>query len=222
MPHAYHSEFGDYPHLCSASGEGVVGGIGEGRSSDEDGAEASQQEIGAVAVDPQAELSAQAAQPADGRFGPSETEVVDDHGGEQDQQEEATHALQLPHAHVFDIQAVRLIEAVGVLDLGTVAPVGRDRLRIECRADGDSGEEDAVAVQVGVVRGQHPQRPRLAGQADLEPTDLHCDASFPPCMVESDLQTQPQRSKRSWWTSASRLRWLTRMTNLACTCPNTY
>ena len=39
-----------------------------------------------------------------------------------------------------------------------------------------------------VVRGQHPQRPLLAGQADLEPTDLHRDG----------------RSRRAWWKATSR------------------
>jgi len=63
---------GDYPHLCPASGERVVGGIGEGGGGDKDGADAGEEEIGAVAVDPQAELARppcgrrRTAQPADG------------------------------------------------------------------------------------------------------------------------------------------------------------
>jgi len=133
-----------------------MGGISERGCSDEDGADASGEEIGATTVNLEAELAAQTAQPADGRFGPGEAEMVDEHGGEQDQQEEAAQRLQLRHAHVLDIQAVLLIEAIGVFDLEAVVSVGVGRLRVQGGADGDVGEEHEVAVQVGVMGDEQP------------------------------------------------------------------
>lgn len=49
---------GDYPHLCSTSREWIVGGVSEGRGGDEDGADAGEEEIRAIAVDAQAEFAA--------------------------------------------------------------------------------------------------------------------------------------------------------------------
>lgn len=56
-----------------------------------------------------------------------------------------------PKAHGFHVQAVLLVEAIGVLDLRAVVPIHVDGLAIGCRPEGDVGEQDEIAVQVGVV-----------------------------------------------------------------------
>lgn len=85
--------------------------------------------------------------------------------------------------------------AIGVFDLRAVAPVGVDGLGVGGRLDGDIRQQDEVAIQVGVVRAQRPQRPGLAGQAELEPADLDGDGAFAPGVLEGDLEAQAQRRR---------------------------
>lgn len=76
------SSAGNCPQLYPVSGKWVMGGMSESGCSDEDGSDPGQQEeVGAVAVD-------------------LEAEVVDEQSSEQNLQEEAAHALQLAHAPV--------------------------------------------------------------------------------------------------------------------------
>ena len=47
--------------------------------------------------------------------------VVDEQSGKQKQDEDAMHAFPGLHPHIFDIQSIFLVEAIGMFDLRTIA-----------------------------------------------------------------------------------------------------
>ena len=54
-------------------------------------------------------------------LGPGVSDMVHEESRKQDQDEDTAHTFQRLHPHVFDIQALFLIEAIGVCDLGPIA-----------------------------------------------------------------------------------------------------
>ena len=80
------------------------------------GRTAGEQNIGAVGIAGEAERAAQFAAPVDGLAGPGLIDAVHEQCGEQDQDRDAAHAFEGADAHVFDIEALFLVEAVGVFD----------------------------------------------------------------------------------------------------------
>ena len=72
-------------------------------------------------------------------------------------------------AHVLDIQAIFLIRAIGMLDVGTIAPFGVDGLCLVSGMDGHIGDQDQSPVEVRVVSDQNPQHVKRFREANLEP-----------------------------------------------------
>lgn len=92
--------------------------------------------------------------------------------GEQDQHEDAPHTFQRLHAHVFDIQAIFLVEAVCVFDLASMAPFGVHRFGIGRGVNGYVCDQDQVVTRDRVVCYQYPQLLLRLQQADLEPAQF--------------------------------------------------
>lgn len=181
---------GDYPQLRMSGRKRMMGGKGQRCGGDEDGTDAGQEDVGTVAVDPQAAFAAQAAQPADGVAGPSDAEVVDEERREQDEDEEPSHAFACLDTHILDIQAILLVEAVGMFDPRAVAPVGIDGVGVSSGTDGDRGEQHEVAIQVGVVGDEGPEEPCLPRQAQLEPADLDGHGALTPGVLEGHAHAE--------------------------------
>jgi hypothetical protein len=57
------------------------------------------------------------------RLRPGSADKGDAQRGEQNQDKEATHGFQQSHTHILDIQALFLLEAVGVFNLGAQLPL---------------------------------------------------------------------------------------------------
>ena len=135
-------------------------------------ADAGEQDVGAVSVGAQTELAPEAAQPEDGLLRPSVGDVVDKQGGEQDEHKDAAHAFDGLAAHVFDIEALFLVEAVGVFDMWAAAPLGVHLLRHFRGDQRDVGEQDNLAPVVRGVSDQRPESLLGGGQPQRQPTEL--------------------------------------------------
>lgn len=132
--------------------------------------DAAQQHVEAVTVIGEAQLTAELAQPQDGRLRPGLPNGADELSRQQNQAEEPPHTFECFHAHVFDVEALFLIEAITMLDQTALAPITvdlADRLGVGQR---DVGQQDQVMLSFGVVGHQHPQRLVRLGQANFEPT----------------------------------------------------
>jgi hypothetical protein len=135
----------------------VLSGESQRSRSNEDGADAGEQDIGAIQVRGEAEFAAQTAKPEDHAVRPSVSDPIHKQGCQEDQHEEATHPFDGLDAYVFDIQSSLLVKAIGVFDLRPVAPLGIHGLGLCGGVDRDVGKQDEIAVVVGVVGNQRPQ-----------------------------------------------------------------
>ena len=81
-------------------------------------------------------------------MGPDVSDMIYEQGSHENQHEDATHPFEGLHAHVFDVQPILLVKAIGVFDLRPVTPLSVHRLGICCGADGDVGKQDEIAVLV--------------------------------------------------------------------------
>ena len=104
----------------------MVLGESQGGRGDEDGADASKQDVRAIGVQGEIQLAPKVAKPKDSNSGPGFGHLVDEHGGQQHQKEEPTHSLHRVYRDVFDIQTALLVEAVEMLNLGTAAPASAE------------------------------------------------------------------------------------------------
>ena len=93
----------------------MLGSEGQRGRCEEYGAYASQENIGAIEVRGEAQFPTQMAKPQDHRLRPGVGDMVHKQSGEQDEHEDPPHALQGLHPHIFDIQAIFLVKAVGML-----------------------------------------------------------------------------------------------------------
>jgi len=84
-------------------------------------------------------------------------ELIDEQGRHENRREDATPPLEGLHTHVFDVQPILLVKAIGVFDLGPVAPLSTHALGLCGSTDRDAGEQDEIAVVVGVVGDQCPK-----------------------------------------------------------------
>lgn len=173
-----------------------MGSDGEGCQGCEDGADPGEQNIGAVEIRMPPQFAPEAAKPEDGPVGPRGVEAIDEQRGKQDEEEETVHPFQGVDADVFDAQAALLIEAIGVLDPQTETPVGVARDRVGFLHDGDVGEEDEVAIQLGIVDDQHPEEGGAAGQANREPPQADGDRADLTRVGEGDLEMHAQGGGR--------------------------
>lgn len=121
-------------------------GESERRGSEEDGTDAGQENIGTVEVRRETEFATQMAKPQDHRLRPCVSDVVHKQGSKQDEHEDPPHALQGLHPHVLDIQAIFLVEAVGVFDLGSVSPFSVYGSGVSGGVNGHIGEQDYVVT----------------------------------------------------------------------------
>ena len=164
--------------------------VADGGESDEDGADASEQDVRAVAVGGPAELTDQAAQPEDGLLRPGAVNVVDKEGCQQDEDEDPAHALQGVDAPIFDIQSLFLVEAVGVLNAGTAASLGVHLLGDLGVMDRDVGQQNDLALVVRVVSYDSPQTRVGVGQAQGQPAQTDGHPPHLVGMVEGHGETQ--------------------------------
>jgi len=153
----------------------VLSSEGQRGSSNEDSTDAGQKDIGTIKVRGEAEFAAQTAKPEDHAVGPGVSDTMHKQGCQEDHHEEATHPFDGLHAHIFDIQPILLVKAVGVLDARPVPPLGIHCLGLCGGTDRDVGEQDQIAVVVWVVGNQRPQQLLGVGQADHQPAqpDVH-------------------------------------------------
>ena len=167
-----------------------MAGIANGGQSDQDGGDAGEQNIGAVGVGGETELATQAAEPQDGLPGPGFVDEVYEQGGEQDQEKKAAHAFEAVDAHVFDIEALFLIEAVGVFDAWPAAPLGVDLFGVLAVGDGDVGQQNDLPMQVQVIGDQRPDA--LLGLEQPQGELAQADGGAPGFagMLEGDGQAQ--------------------------------
>lgn len=170
-----------------------MSGESERSRSDEDRADAGQQDIGAVQVRGKAELTTQAAEPEDRAARPGVSDVIDKQGSHQDQRKDATHPLEGLHTHVFDIQPSLLVKAIGMFDPGPVAPLGVHGLGVCSSTHRDVGEQHEVAVGVGVVGDHGPQDLLGAREADHQPAQFEIDVAYLTRVGKGNVQLERQR-----------------------------
>ena len=139
----------------------------EGSNGEQDSANTCQQEVGAIGVSCEAELTTETAQPEDGWRPPGLVNAVDEEGRQQDEDKDAAHAFQGVDPQILDIQPLLLIKAVGMLDLGPVAPLGIHGLGVFGVGDRDIGEQDKLALQIRIVGHQGPDDLLAGGYAQL-------------------------------------------------------
>jgi hypothetical protein len=89
----------------------------EGSNDEQDSANTCQQEVGAIGVSCETELTPETAQPEDGWWCPGLVNVVDEEGRQPDEDKDAAHTFEGVDAQILDIQPLLLIKAVGTLDL---------------------------------------------------------------------------------------------------------
>ena len=98
----------------------------QGSDGDEDGAHTCQEDIGAISIGSESEFAPQVSEPQSGRSRPGMVDVIDKQRCYQNQYKDAAHTFYGLHPHVFDIQSIFLIKAIGVFDLRAVAPLRVD------------------------------------------------------------------------------------------------
>ena len=74
------------------------------------------------------------------------SDVIHKQSRKQDQDKDTAHALQGLHPHIFDIQSIFLVKAIGVFDLGAIAPFSVHGFGIVGGMDGHVGDQDQIVV----------------------------------------------------------------------------
>jgi hypothetical protein len=114
-----------------------------------------------------------------------------------DQSEDTTHMLHGLHAHVFNVQAVFLVKAIRMLDLRAITSLSIHRFGVASREDRHVGDQDQIAVEIGVVRDQGPQYLLLSRKPNLEPPQPDFHHAHFAGVSESYLKLQWQRHSGS-------------------------
>jgi len=121
--------------------------------------------------------------------------MVHEQGSHENQREEATHTFESLHPHVFDVQPILLVKAIGVFDTRPVTPLRVHRLGICCGADGEVGEQDKIAAVVRVVGDQCSQHLVCVGEADHQPTQFDIYVSDLTSVGKGDAEFEGQRHR---------------------------
>lgn len=121
------------------------------------------------------------------------SDVIHKQSRQHNQDEDAPHAFQGMHPHNFDIQAVFLVEAIRVFNLGTMVPLGVHGFGIGSGVDGDVGEQDQITIQVRVVGNQGPQHLLRLRKPDHQPAEGDVHDSHLAGVGEGHTESQWQR-----------------------------
>ena len=135
----------------------------------QDGADASQEHVGAIEIRAEAQFSTETAQPKDSVLGPGMSGVIHKKSRNEEQDKDTAHAFQGTHTHLFNIQASFLVETIGVFELWTVAPLLVYGFGITGCEDRHIGEQNQVVFPGPVMSNQDPQHLLRLRQANLEP-----------------------------------------------------
>ncbi len=85
-------------------------------------------------------------------------EVGDEEGGEQDEDKQA--------AHILDIQSLLPVEAVGMLNAGILLPLIIDEPGLSSIGDREGSEQDESGVILWLMDHQRPHRRRRARRSE--------------------------------------------------------
>ena len=83
-------------------------------NGDQDGPDACQENIRAIKVREATEFASQPTEPQNHVPRPGVSNMIHKQGRNHDQDKDATHTLQGLHTHIFDIQPILLIKAIGM------------------------------------------------------------------------------------------------------------
>lgn len=89
---------------------------------DEDSANALEEEVGAIAVRRVPQFASQATKPQDHVVRPHMSDMIHKQRCKQDQDEDATHPFQSLHSHIFHIQSIFLVKAIGMFNPRAIPP----------------------------------------------------------------------------------------------------
>jgi len=129
----------------------------QGSDSDPNGSDTCQEDIRAIEVRREAQFASQTTEPQNHMPRPRVSDMIHKQRCNQDYDEDTTHALHGLHTHVFDIQPIFLIKAIGMFNLRTMAPLGVDSFGIMGGMDWYVGDQNQSAVQLGFIGNQGPQ-----------------------------------------------------------------
>ena len=128
----------------------------QGSASDKDCPQSSQEEIGAIPVRGQAQLTSQLEQPLYCVPRPDLGDMVNEQSCDEHKDEYSTHTFLSLNSYILDIKAVFLIKAVGVFNSRAMSPLGIDSSCISLSIDGDVCEKHQIMLSIRVMSNQCP------------------------------------------------------------------
>ena len=112
---------------------------------------------------------------------------------DEEQDKDTVHTCQGAHTQLFNIQTIFLVEAIGVLDLWTMAPLSVHVFSITSREDRHVGDQNQVTLLGPAVSHQDPQHLLRHRQVDLEPPQVHLNDGHLARVGKGHLALQRQR-----------------------------